>query len=104
MVSGVPSLATDGAISYSSAYNTPMHQLFLIMSSQSKSNRFTNQRIKWIKTPSDGEFYERQVDTAHINRRGVGTRGLDEATALDGYTLIAPLTGKTVRVWLSIHV
>lgn len=38
------------------------------------------------------------LDQNTTRRRGVGTRGLDEDQALDGYTLIAPLTGKTVGV------
>lgn len=31
-------------------------------------------------------------------RRGVGTRGIDEATVLNGYTLVAPLTSKKVSM------
>jgi hypothetical protein len=33
---------------------------------------------------------------ADQSSRGVGTQGLDEKTALKGYTLIAPLTSKNV--------
>lgn len=38
-------------------------------------------------------------DVAELTiRRGVGTRGIDEATALNGFTLVAPLTSKMVSL------
>ncbi|AAW46211.1 PQQ enzyme repeat, putative [Cryptococcus deneoformans JEC21] len=36
------------------------------------------------------------MDQNITRRRGVGTRGVDEQTALNGYTVIAPLTSKNV--------
>jgi len=36
------------------------------------------------------------MDQNTTRRHGVGTRGIDKEQVFDGYTLIAPLTGKKV--------